>query len=130
VRDPGFPNLIDGDVLSGSFGRRTGITPLDDVDVMMILDGTGLILVRNGIGTGETVEGSGDLAKQINFGRFQGPDGYLSSRKILAEFRTALRGTIYPNSEVGNAEQAVNGWLSSYGMGMDVVPAFQIVRLE
>jgi hypothetical protein len=127
VRDPGFPNLIDGDFLSGSFGRRTGITPLDDIDVMMILDGTGLIVVRNGVVASETVEGSGDLTKQINFGRFQGPDGYLSSRKILSEFRTALRGSIYPNSEAGNAEQAVNVWLSSYGMGMDVVPAFHIV---
>jgi SMODS domain-containing protein len=129
LRDPGFPNLIDGDFLSGSFGRRTGITPLDDIDVMMILDGTGLVVVRNGSVTGDTVEGSGNLAKQIDFGRFQGPDAYLSSHKILSAFRSALRGTIYPNSEVGNAEQAVNVWLSTYGIGMDIVPAFHIVPL-
>ena len=36
-----FPWPIDGDFLSGSYARGTKIRPLDDIDVMMVIDGTG-----------------------------------------------------------------------------------------
>lgn len=124
-----FPNLISGDFLSGSFGRRTAVKPLDDIDVFMIMDGVGLRAVRGGQYVSDVVEGTTSVARQINWDLYHGTDGNISSRKVLQEFRTALRETIYTNSEVGNAEQAVNVWLSSYGLGLDVVPAFHLVQL-
>lgn len=94
---------------------------------MMILDGTGLVLVQHGVVAAARVDGSGNPSKQLTFADYQRPDGYLSSRRILAAFQTALQDTIYANSTVGNAEQAVNVRLGSYGMRMDVVPAIHII---
>src|SRR5690242_548687 len=44
--DASFPRFIEGDFLSGSYARGTKIFPLDDVDIMMVLDGRGLFAIR------------------------------------------------------------------------------------
>lgn len=40
-----FPRLVDGDFLSGSYARGTKLKPLDDIDVMVVIDGSGLYVV-------------------------------------------------------------------------------------
>jgi len=46
--DSSFPWLTDGDFLSGSYARGTKIHPLNDIDVMMVIDGTGLRAIEKG----------------------------------------------------------------------------------
>ena len=41
--DTDFPWILDGDFLSGSYARGTKLSPLNDIDVMIVLDGTGLV---------------------------------------------------------------------------------------
>ncbi len=121
--DSDFPWLVDGDFLSGSYARGTKIHPLDDIDIMIVLDGTGLFAISNGVQLNARVRGSGASGSPV----MQHTDerGYISSAKILEVFREALKET-YPNSEIKKDGQAVNVWLDSYQLGLDIVPCFHI----
>lgn len=55
-----------------------------------------------------------------------GPDSLLSSKTVMSLFQQALNET-HPNSTIRNDEQAVNVWLESYGLGIDVVPCFHLI---
>jgi hypothetical protein len=121
-----FPNFIDGDFLSGSFGRKTAIKPLDDVDIFMILDGTGLYAVKEGRLVPDTVEGSDKVYNPLCNGLYYGSGSLISSQKVLRAVEKALKGSVYPQSTVGDAEQAVNVWLDSYELGLDIIPAFHL----
>lgn len=119
-----FPRLIDGDFLSGSYRRRTKIHPLDDVDVMMVMDGSGLIVVENGIPVNVEVRGSGDTDNPLL--QHMGVNSLLSSRTVRDLFEKTLRKS-HPKSKVADDGPAVNVWLDSNNMGIDVVPCFHII---
>lgn len=119
-----FPWLVDGDFLSGSYARGTKISPLDDIDVMMILDGHGLVPLYNGIPLEAEVRGNGYAGSPII--QHFNASGHIDSTSVLRIFQEALRDT-YPNSTIRKDEQAVNIKLDSYGLGLDIVPCFHIV---
>ncbi len=122
-RDPSFPWMIDGDFLSGSYARGTKIYPLDDIDVIMVLDGHGLHPIENGMYLSAGVRGSGTSGSPV--GNYTDAYGLISSKRIMELFHGALKET-YPNSTIRKNGQAVNIWLESKKMGIDIVPAFHI----
>lgn len=119
-----LPWLLDGDFLSGSYARQTKIHPIDDIDIIVVLDGAGLFAHRGGYQLSATVRGSGSQGSPVL--SFTNEQNYISSQKILNEFRNHLSKT-YPNSKIRKDGQAINVWLDSYGLGIDIVPAFHIV---
>lgn len=123
--DSSFPWLTDGDFLSGSYARGTKIHPLDDIDVMMVIDGTDLSVIEQGQYMNAEVRGDGTTGSPVNKFTY-GLQGLISSKIILEKFRDAIKES-YPNSEIRKNGQAVNVWLESYGLGIDVVPCFHIL---
>lgn len=122
--DRNFPRLIsEADFLSGSYARGTKIYPLDDIDVMVVIDGTGLFAVSGGQILNAEVRGTGEERNPIL--RQLGTNGLLSSKRVLRLFGDALRQS-HPSSQVAKDNQAVNVWLESYGLGIDIVPCFHI----
>jgi len=121
-----FPRLIEGEFLAGSFARNTKPKPLDDVDLYLVLDGVGLTAYDRGMFLGSVVRGSNASWNPILDNHYNGPDGMKSSIVVLNAFRDALRES-YPKSDIRRDGQAVNVWLDSYGLGIDVVPAFHII---
>lgn len=106
-----IPPIVN-DFLTGSYKRGTKITPLDDVDIFIILNGSGLILYdSNRIG----------VEDDSIYGAYKDDHGFLSSIKILEAFKRTLPD-IYSN--VKRDGQALNIWLSSYDIGLDLVPSF------
>lgn len=126
--DPTFPRLLVGSLVSGSLPRRTKMHPLNDVDVMVILDGTGLTCVEDDRETGDSFAYTGKSGSPLLLPRYK-TDGttYLSSIRVLNTFRDFLRQS-YGRSEIARDGQAVNVWLESYGLGLDVVPTFRVKR--
>lgn len=90
----------------------------------MVVDGAGFFPIRNGSLWSATVEGSTNsdnpLLRRLDF------NGLLSSRVLINHFTRALKQA-YPASTVAKDGQAVNVWLDSYNLGLDVVPCFHIV---
>lgn len=124
--DSSFPWLLDEDFLSGSYSRATKLHPLNDIDVMMVLDGAGLIPV----GLNEThyvignPEGLHSPAHQ-----HLGYDNLLNSSSILTTFEKSIKQS-HPNSSIKKNGQAVNIQLDAYGLGIDIVPCFHIKPLD
>lgn len=122
--DPNFPRLIDGDFLSGSYARGTKIFPLDDIDVMIVMDGTGLFPIKNGAIWQADIRGSGFRDNPIL--NYIGENNLLSSQAALRLFQDALSQS-YHSSKVSKDGQAINVWFDAYGLGIDVVPCFHVV---
>ena len=119
-----FPQFIDGDFISGSYSRGTKIHPLDDIDIMMVMDGNGLCAIQNGsVVNAEVRSGNGENNPVLHH---LGLNKLLSSKKIIELFSNALRES-YPTSTVAKDGQAVNVWLESYNLGIDIVPCFHII---
>ncbi len=119
-----FPWLVDGDFLSGSYGRGTKIYPLDDIDVMIVLDGHGLVPISGGQHLNAAVRGSGTEGSAIT--KHFDANNLVSSLSVLEVFHDALKES-FPTSQIKKDGQAVNVWLDSYGLGLDIVPCFHIV---
>jgi hypothetical protein len=113
-------NLIDGDFLTGSYDRATKIRPLNDVDLFLILDGAGLSFAD------APVEGNGAGSNPLLSARYATMSRTVSAGKVLDALLRALRRT-YPKSRIRLDGQAVNVWLESYKMGLDVVPALHVL---
>ena len=125
VWDPSFPR-IQRDFLIGSAVRWTKTSPLDDIDVFTVMDGSGLSYIENGQVVPSFIESSGELPNPLY--DLCDLDGLLNSVKVLNKFRNALTQT-YPNSEVRRDGQAVTVYLPSPGFTIDIVPAFYIQPL-
>ena len=119
-RDERFPWIVDT-ILSGSYIRRTKPYPLDDIDMLVILDGTGLQEVRWGHPTGGVVRG---LKQGSPVHAITDDNGMICPRRLLDRFRTAIAET-YPLSTVRKDGQAINVKLKN-GIGIDIVPCFEI----
>jgi hypothetical protein len=120
--DPSFPWLLDGDFLSGSYARGTKLHPLDDIDVMIVLDGTGLIPTN--ISATHYVRSNAEGANGPVH-NLLGIDNLLDSRVVLDTFHKSLKQS-HTDSAIKKHGQAVNVKLSSYGLGIDIVPCFHI----
>lgn len=124
-KDTNFPWLLDGDFLSGSYARGTKLHPLDDIDIMIVMDGQGLFPIDKGVPlTTHSIRGNSENHRSP-IHQYIGTDNQLDSRVILELFRTALLET-YPDSKVTKHGQAINLYLSSYDLGLDIVPCFHL----
>ncbi|MDD4412474.1 MAG: hypothetical protein PHR00_02400 [Patescibacteria group bacterium] len=124
--DSSFPWLLDGDFLTGSYARGTKLHPLDDIDVMIVLDGAGL--VPTGIEDTHYVEGNTDgihspIHNHIN------QDNTLDSHAVLHAFHKTLNQS-HPESKIKKDGQSVNVQLKSSNLGIDIVPCFHIIPFE
>ncbi len=121
---PGFPRLLAGaDFLSGSYARGTKNYPLNDIDVMVVMDGTGLFAWSKGQLLDAEVNGAGHDENPIL--QHLDDQQLLSSKKVLRLFHDALKES-HSSSRISKDSQAINVWLKSYNMGIDIVPAFHI----
>ena len=120
-----FPKLKGSFVPFGSFARSTKIRPLDDVDVLCLVDGTGTSLVATNIkNTYRLVATPG-----APLDKFLGPGQEVNSTRVLNKIRDSL-GTItnYRKADVRKTMQAVTLDLSSYPWVFDIVPAVALYR--
>jgi len=119
-RNPHFPWIIET-ILSGSYIRGTKPFPLNDIDLLVILNGRGLHEFKWGKPTASAVRG-------LEFGSpvhaICDELGFICPKRLLARFRSAIVETL-PNSNVRKDGQAINVQLSS-GLGLDIVPCFEV----
>ncbi len=120
--EPDFPWVLDGDFLSGSYARGTKLYPLDDIDVMIVLDGTGLVPV--GLNTTHYVRGNSE-GENSPVHDHLGIDNLLNSHSVLEAFQKSLLKS-HPESTIRKNGQSVNVKLSTYNLGIDIVPCFHI----
>jgi hypothetical protein len=120
--DEAFPKFTGERELFGSFARNTKIRPLDDIDLMPILDASGLVHSWNG------------AAVRIQAARPDAPlapwaddAGYVNSRRVLNAVKGGLsRLATYSNADLHRNQQAVTLKLSSYQWNFDLVPSLQV----
>lgn len=123
--EPGFPKLTGEFVYFGSFARRTKIRPLDDIDLMPVL---------NGRGTTSTQAASDTHAYWLHIddpsaplAAFPDEYGYVSSIKALNKIKSTLSSVSnYKRAEIKRNMQAVTLELVSYDWVFDIVPAVSI----
>ena len=117
-----FPKLYpDRDIAYGSFARRTKKKPLDDIDIMVALNGAG----------GSYLELSdkieiyvSDYATELRNLCFDGTS-ILNSRKVVNKFVDALsKVPQYQKAEVKRNSEAATLKLKSYTWNFDLVPCF------
>jgi hypothetical protein len=122
---PWFPRLIGSYLSYGSFVRSTKIRPLDDIDVLILLTGTGTELVRHSNDPNvlwlRIVDRSSPLA------RFPDAFGFVNSTKVLDAFKAALADVpAYAQAEIKRSGEAITLSLKSYPWVFDVVPAVPV----
>ncbi len=129
--DECFPRVLsinDSDFLGGSYARHTKIWPLDDIDVYLPLDATGLVYSSGGVpypnyaAVSDNVLEENPLLKDRD--RWMRGDS-ISPDKVVEEFRKVLRERYPATTRVRSAGQAIQITLSN-GLGFDVVPCFSI----
>lgn len=124
-QDSSLPSVLDGhDFLFGSAIRGTKQVPFDDIDLMLVLDGSTLIANEGGMQVG-TAFGSGKMYNPLTSLKYLDENGFISSQKILNTIRSLVDET-YSRSKIRKDGQAINLWMESYGFGIDIVPAFKI----
>jgi hypothetical protein len=125
IADSSLPTPLEGhDFLTGSALRGTKNVPFDDIDLMLVLDGSMLVPIIAGQVVGTTY-GSGKSFNPVLAPDYLDANGYVSSQKILNKLRAVL-GETYTRSEIRKDGQAINVWMDSYSFGIDVVPAFKV----
>jgi len=120
-----FPRLTGSCQSFGSFSRRTKIRPLDDIDLLVILNGR------------DTRETSTSTAYQYwlylksgdaPLAPFNDGHGYVSSIKVLNRIRDRLRDVSdYYKADIKRNQETVRLELLSYDWVYDIVPAVGIV---
>lgn len=109
----------------GSFARRTKIRPLDDIDLMVVLEGQGLTLAHT-----DGQETHLRPAQAQWPANFLNPQGYLNSRVVLNSIRRHLvRVLVYKESPMKATGQALALRLTTRPWTFDVVPAFAVTDL-
>lgn len=105
-------------LLIGSYARDTKITPLDDVDIFYVIG------KANSLGNGwHTI-----VDCDFTFGQdYLDANQNISSVKILNLVKKEIDAT-YHSSEIRRDGEVVNLFLSSYGVGFDITPVFEIAN--
>ena len=129
-RDSSFPVLTGDFHPFGSFARGTKTRPLNDIDVLVVL---------NGRGTTSKQQSSTDRYEYWLYisdntaplAKFPDGNGYIDSTKILNKIKSSL-GTIanYEQAEINRRKQAVRFKLKSYSWVFDIVPAVGISNVN
>nr|WP_139088715.1 hypothetical protein [Oscillochloris trichoides] len=120
-----FPRLSGGYLKFGSFARKTKIQPLDDIDILVLL---------NGKGTVSSISPSDPFTywlkindENASLATFPDAYGYVDSNKVMYRIRDLLK-TIsnYSKAEIHKKLNAVTLKLTSYPWVFDIVPAVPI----
>lgn len=117
-----FPKLSGGFIPYGSFARNTKIRPLDDIDMLVLL---------NGRGTSDDQSKSDPYVRWLKISDptaplayFRDEYGYVNSTKILNKIRDSLsRVPNYAKADIHKNMQAVTLSLLSYPWVFDIVPS-------
>ena len=124
--DSSFPTLTGDFHPFGSFARGTKTRPLNDIDLLVVLNGRGTTSKQPSSSDPyeywlHISEDTAPLAK------FPDAHGYVNSTKILNKIKSSL-GTIanYEQAEINKRQQAVRFKLKSYSWVFDIVPAVGI----
>ncbi len=106
--------------LIGSYSRDTKISPLDDVDIMIVM-GT----VKKNENDNHSI-----INCDFNFNSdFYNDEEHISSKKVLELYKKTIKQK-YPNSDLVRNNEVVNLFLSSYNTGFDLIPAFYCPSLD
>lgn len=122
-KDDTFPRLYGGYKPFGSFARSTKVRPLDDVDMLVLLNGANTVMEYHSAYTYKLMVN--DRFSPLR--RYCDDFGYLNSTKVLFKFRDSLSSV--PN--YGKADIKKNGVavvlnLKSYAWSFDIVPSFPV----
>ncbi len=123
--DAYFPRLGGSFIPFGSFSRRTKIRPLNDIDMLVLL---------NGQGTRDEQSRSDPFGSWLKItdtnaplAYFKDEHGYVNSTKILNKIRDSLtKVPSYRKAEIHKNLQAVTLNLVSYPWVFDIVPSVPI----
>ena len=121
-KDSTFPALYAPKHINyGSLARKTKKRPLDDVDIMICLDGMGSYYLESADGI--TII-AGDNATNLQRLCFEGSTS-LNSRRVINKFVSSLSNIPqYQNSDIKRNEVAAVLKLKSYPWSFDIVPCF------
>jgi len=120
-----FPRLGGGYLSFGSFPRKAKIQPLDDIDVLILLNGRGTEVSQSYSELYtyylKVMEDSAPLSL------FADEYGYVNSTKILNKIKSHLSSiSNYKKAEIKKTMQAVTLALKSYDWVFDIVPAVPV----
>lgn len=123
--DPTFPRLYNREYHSfGSFARRTQVRPLNDVDILILLNGHWGYEIDCGNCTYKAQITNTDVPISI----FSDVNGYVNSTRVLNKFKSSLANiSTYRSSEIKRNGVAVVLNLISYNWSFDIVPGFPVV---
>jgi hypothetical protein len=126
VRDgnPNFPRITGQFMPFGSFARKTKIRPLDDIDMLVMLNGIDSQVNEDVWTQAVYVQITSDSSP---LSPFADDDGWISSTKILGQFKGGLKQVQnYKKSEIKRTGAAVVLNLRSYAWAFDIVPALPV----
>lgn len=121
--DPEFPTLTGHYLNYGSFARDVKRQPLDDIDLMLLLNGSGT--TEWGIGEGSSIlRPHSILAPLVNY---VDQSGNINSTQILHRIRDSLAEVrTYKKADIHKNMNAVTVQLQSYDWKFDIVPSIPV----
>ena len=121
--DGSFPRLYGGYKPFGSFARSTKVRPLNDIDLLLLLNGKG---TASHFYSGYTYWLRVDTVTP-SLKPYLDDHGFLNSTKVLNKFKSSLASVPnYKRADIKRNGVAVCLSLSSYDWVFDIVPAFPI----
>lgn len=124
-RVPGFPVLYGSMIPYGSFARRTKKRPLDDVDILLLLNGRHTVSGPSNSDPFEYWLRIDDRSAPL--AAFPDNHGYVNSTRVLNKIRDSLETVSqYSKSDIKKNKQAVTLNLKTYTWSFDIVPAVPI----
>ena len=121
-RDSTFPPLYGGCQYFGSFARKTKVRPLDDIDLLLLLNGknTSAEFYSGYTYQVRVTDNTCVLWRYTD-------NGYLNSTKVLNKLKSSLQIIpSYQKAESKRTGEAVTLKLTSYSWVFDIVPAFPV----
>jgi chemotaxis protein histidine kinase CheA len=125
-RYPDFPKLKGNYVPFGSFSRNVKICPLNDIDLLILLNGSDTTIRPTVLGSSMVYTVT--LKKTAScLAPFADDQGQVNSTKILNRIKTYLTHiTHYKKAATNKRMQAVTFQLKSYPWIFDIVPAIPV----
>ncbi|TCL02084.1 nucleotidyltransferase [Sodalis ligni] len=123
-KDDEFPQLYpEININFGSFSRRTKIRPLDDIDLMVGIDGDYCTYLTEKT---KIVIQTHEATKRLSNYTHGYPDSnLLNSRKIVEAFKAGLKKVSqYEEAKIKRNHEAATLKLKSYEWNFDIVPCF------
>lgn len=104
----------------GSFARKTKISPLDDIDLLVCLNAQSSKYFKYSVNKVDIiVPESADSLQKLS------EDNILNSRKVIEKFKSNLKDLAhYKNAEINRRQEAITLSLQSYDWTFDIVPCF------